>query len=160
MDSGFSLIDGITRTNRLMCQESSQGLFVTLFLTCLNPKTGETFYVNAGHNPPLHYQYKLDRFTSLHKTGMALGIDAQATYEERAMQLQPGDFILFYTDGVIEAFNAGGQDFGTKRLQQVISDHRYAAAEEIMMSLATAVEEFIAPASPADDITIMVVKRL
>jgi sigma-B regulation protein RsbU (phosphoserine phosphatase) len=67
---------------------------------------------------------------------------------------------LFYTDGVIEAFNAGGQDFGTKRLQQVISDHRYAAAEEIMMSLATAVEEFIAPASPADDITIMVVKRL
>jgi sigma-B regulation protein RsbU (phosphoserine phosphatase) len=160
IDSGFSLIDGITRTNRLMCQESSQGLFVTLFLTCLNPKTGETFYVNAGHNPPLHYQYKLDRFTSLHKTGMALGIDAQATYEERAMQLQPGDFILFYTDGVIEAFNAGGQDFGTKRLQQVISDHRYAAAEEIMMSLATAVEEFIAPASPADDITIMVVKRL
>ena len=160
MDSGFSLKDGITRTNRLMCQESSQGLFVTLFLTCLNPKTGETFYVNAGHNPPLHYQYKLDRFTSLHKTGMALGIDAQATYEERAMQLQPGDFILFYTDGVIEAFNARGQDFGVERLQQVISDHRFASAEEIIKSLATTVEEFIAPASPSDDITIMVVKRL
>jgi sigma-B regulation protein RsbU (phosphoserine phosphatase) len=160
IDSGFSLKDGITRTNRLMCQESSQGLFVTLFLACLNPKTGESFYVNAGHNPPLHYQYKLDRFTSLHKTGMALGIDAQATYEERALQLHPGDFILFYTDGVIEALNAGGQDFGMKHLQQVIFDHRYASADEIMISLATTVEEFIAPASPSDDITIMVVKRL
>jgi len=160
IDSGFSLKDGITRTNRLMCQESSQGLFVTLFLTCINPKTGETFYVNAGHNPPLHYQYKLDRFTSLHKTGMALGIDAQATYEEHALQLHPGDFILFYTDGVNEAFNARGQDFGMERLQQVIFDHRYASAEEIMISLATTIEEFIAPDSPSDDITIMVVKRL
>jgi PAS domain S-box-containing protein len=160
LDSGFSLKDGITRTNKLMCQESSQGLFVTLFLTCINPKTGETFYVNAGHNPPLHYQYKLDRFTSLHKTGMALGIDAQATYEEHALQLHPGDFILFYTDGVNEAFNARGQDFGMERLQQVIFDHRYASAEEIMISLATTVEEFIAPDSPSDDITIMVVKRL
>ena len=160
IDSGFSLKDGITRTNRLMCKESSQGLFVTLFLTCINPKTGETFYVNAGHNPPLHYQYKLDRFTSLPKTGMALGIDAQATYEERALQLHPGDFILYYTDGVNEAFNAKGQDFGMERLQQVIFDHRYASAEEIMLSLAMTVEEFIAPDSPSDDITIMVVKRL
>ena len=160
IDSGFSLKDGITRTNRLMCQESSKGLFVTLFLTCLNPKTGETFYVNAGHNPPLYYEYKLDRFTSLHKAGMALGIDAQATYVEHALQLHPGDFILFYTDGVNEAFNARGQDFGMKRLQQVIFDHRYASAEEIMTSLVTTIEEFIAPDSPSDDITIMVVKRL
>ena len=91
---------------------------------------------------------------------MALGIDAQATYEERALQLHPGDFILFYTDGVIEAFNARGQDFGMERLQQVIIDHRYASAEEIMISLAKTVEEFIAPASQSDDITIMVVKRL
>ena len=160
LDSGFSLEDGITRTNKLMCQESSQGLFVTLFLTCLNPKTGETLYVNAGHNPPLHYQYKLDRFISLQKTGMALGIDAQATYEEHALQLNPGDFILFYTDGVNEAFNAKGQDFGMERMQQVITDHRYGSAEDIMMSLTANVEEFITPAPPSDDITIMVVKRL
>lgn len=160
MNGGSSPEDGVNRTNQLMCQESSQGLFVTLFLARLDTRTGETLYVNAGHNPPLYYSYEQDQITDLTKTGMALGIEKQAIYEHRALTFDTNDFILFYTDGVTEATNANGQDFGTERLQQVISDHRYATAEDIVTALERAVDEFTAPALPSDDITIMVVKRL
>lgn len=157
---GSSLVEGIDRTNRLMDRESSQGYFVTLFLTRLNHRTGEMGYVNAGHDPPLIYSHKENKITSLTRTGMPLGIRTQEIHEQCTAQLDPNDFILFYTDGVTEAFNGNKQFFGEERLQQVIWDHRYSSAEDIVNSLSQAVNDFIGPATVTDDITILVVKRL
>jgi PAS domain S-box-containing protein len=159
INGNSSLQEGITRTNQLICQDSSQGLYVTLFVARINSKKGEISFVNAGHNSPLHYSNRKCRFTNLARTGMALGIDPQTIYKQQTVQIEPMDFIVFYTDGVIEAIDANGKDFGIKRLRQVILNHRNATPVEIVNSISKAVYDFIGSDVLKDDLTIMVAKR-
>jgi len=154
-----SLQEGITRTNQLICQDSSQGLYVTLFVTRINSEKGEISFVNAGHNSPLHYSNRKGRFTNLTGTGMALGIDPQTIYKEQTVRIEPMDFIVFYTDGITEAIDANGQEFGIKRLRQVILHHRNATPTEMVNSISKAVNDFIGSDVFKDDLTIMVAKR-
>jgi sigma-B regulation protein RsbU (phosphoserine phosphatase) len=159
LNGNSSLQEGIGRTNQLICQDSSQGLYVTLFVTRINPKKGEISFVNAGHNPPLHYSNRNGQFSSLTQTGLPLGIDPQSIYEQQSVQIDPMDFIVFYTDGVTEARNAEGMDFGIERLRQVILKHRNATTEEMANSISKAVYDFTGPDTLKDDVTIMVAKR-
>jgi sigma-B regulation protein RsbU (phosphoserine phosphatase) len=132
--------EGIAGANRLICAESTRGLFVTLFLGLLDPAE--------------------DDLTLLKATGMPLGIDTAANYGQRSIRMQPGDFLVLYTDGITEAFDEHGTEFGMERLQRVVYDVRSASVEEIQNSLLQTVNDFIENTAPADDITIMVVKRL
>jgi sigma-B regulation protein RsbU (phosphoserine phosphatase) len=152
--------EGISGANRLVCAESTRGLFVTLFFGLLDPASGEITYVNAGHNPPLFYRAAEDDLSLLKATGMPLGIDQAAAYSQRTIHMQPGDFLVLYTDGITEAFDEQGSEFGMERLQRVVYDVRGASVEEIQSSLLQTVNDFIDDTAPADDITMMVVKRL
>jgi len=152
--------EGITGANRQVCAESTRGLFVTLFFGLLDPATGDVTYVNAGHNPPLFYRAAEDDLTLLKATGMPLGIDTAAIYGQRMIHMQPGDFLVLYTDGITEAFDEKGQEFGMERLQQVVYDVRSASVAEIQSRLLRTVNDFIQNTAPTDDITVMVVKRL
>jgi len=152
--------EGIASANRLVCAESTRGLFVTLFFGLLDPLTGALTYVNAGHNPPIFYCASEDSLSLLKATGMPLGIDLATDFKQRTIQIQPGDFLVLYTDGITEAFDEHGEEYGMERLQRVVYDVRNATVAEIQDSLLQTVNDFSQNIAPADDITLMVVKRL
>ncbi len=152
--------DGIAHANRLICADSTRGMFVTLFYALLNPATGEITYVNAGHNPPLLCRADQDQLTQLARTGMALGVVEDAPFEQHTLRLNPGDFILLYTDGVTDVTNAHEQDFGMERLQRVILDHRHAPAADVMAALEQAIGDFAGSTAPFDDMAMVVIKCL
>jgi sigma-B regulation protein RsbU (phosphoserine phosphatase) len=151
---------GIARANRLICDDSTRGMFVTLFYALLDPATGALTYVNAGHNPPLLYQADRGQLTELTLTGMALGVEPDTSFEQHTLHLIPGDFILFYTDGVTDAMDTGGAAFGIERVEQVVRQHATSPAEAIMGALKTAIDDFTGASAPFDDIAIMVLKCL
>jgi sigma-B regulation protein RsbU (phosphoserine phosphatase) len=154
-----SSADGIAHANRLICADATGGMFVTLFYALLNPETGEMTYVNAGHNSPLLYRADQDQLTELTRTGMALGVMEDSSFEQRTVRLNAGDFVFLYTDGVTEAIDTQKREFGEERLQRVILDKRHAPAAEIVAGLEQALREFVGASSPLDDITIVAAKR-
>ncbi len=156
----LSPADGVTQANRLICADAANGMFVTLCYAQLDPATGEIVYVNAGHNPPLWYRADQDQLVELARTGMVLGIFDTNRFEQRTAQLNPGDFILLYTDGVTEATDAQQQEFGMERLRHVVLENRRASAAEMVAALEEATSGFIGSTAPFDDITVVVVKRV
>jgi sigma-B regulation protein RsbU (phosphoserine phosphatase) len=97
--------------------------------------------------------------TWLTNTGMALGIQEEATYQQGSVQLNPGDFLVMYTDGVTEAMDAGDELFGMERLQRVLLVNQDKPAAEIASALESALDQFTGSLPPHDDITIVIVKR-
>jgi sigma-B regulation protein RsbU (phosphoserine phosphatase) len=160
VDQAGSPAAAISRANRLVAQESTDGLFVTLWYGRLNTLKGDLTYVNAGHNPPLLYQAASDKMSSLDRTGMPLGIISGASFAQSHVQLQPGDFVVLYTDGVTEAMDSEQAEFGMDRLLAVVSDNNNASAEELATAIETAVDEFTSSALPFDDFTLLIARRL
>lgn len=156
----LSPVDGIGYANRLLCGESNDGLYVSLFFALLNLENGGLTYVNAGQNPPLLYNCVQNQLIELTSTGMPLGIDADNQYEQSTISLNHGDFILLYTDGVTDAINPHQQEFGTDRLKAVLLAQRRATSESILVSLEQAVNNFTGTHVLYDDLTIVVAKRL
>jgi serine phosphatase RsbU (regulator of sigma subunit) len=154
-----SLVDSFAQANRLICADSSDSMFVTLFYARLEIAIGKVTYLNAGHNPTLHYQAETDQLEWLAATGMPMGIDSEAAFGQRSLTLAPGDFLLLYTDGVPDALNALGEEFGTDRLWQLVYDHRQASITEIVTRVKNALGEFVGETLPVDDITIAACKR-
>lgn len=154
----------IARANRLICADSTHGMFVTLFFGMLDPATGELIYVNAGHNPPLLLQRRdggdQGQLVKLTRTGMALGVEAEIVYEQQGLRLRPGDIVVLYTDGVTDALDTRGRAFGMERLERVCIEHRDASAVELLAALESALDIFAESTAPFDDIAIMVVKCL
>ena len=152
--------EAIQATNHLICQDSFDSLFATLFYARLCPSSGELTYVNAGHHPPMFYRAQQDEVQLLRRTGLPLGIEIDSVYTERVIALQPGDFILFYTDGVTEATNLAQKEFGIERLQHAVYDLRGESTTAMLAGLEKTFNEFTDPDQSFDDITLMVVRRL
>jgi len=152
--------EGIAHANRLICADSTGGMFVTLFYALLNPATREFTYVNAGHNPPLLYHSEQDQLTELAPTGMVLGVLEDAPFEQRTLHLSPGDLVVLYTDGVTDATDVHLHGFGMDRLQRVILEHRDAPAAGLVAALEGAIGDFAASAAPFDDIAVVVMRCL
>ena len=160
MAGANSPADGIAQANRLICADSTNGMFVTLFYAQLNPATGELMYVNAGHNPPLLYRADQDELMKLTRTGMALGLFETAEFEQRTVRLNASDFVALYTDGVTEAMDAQSREFGEERLRRVILDNRHAPAQDIITALQRATGQFVGATAPFDDSTLVIAKRV
>jgi sigma-B regulation protein RsbU (phosphoserine phosphatase) len=152
--------DAIAHANRLLCADATSGVFVTLFYALLDPLAGEITYVNAGHNPPLLHRSDQGHFTELTRTGMALGVVEDSPFEERTLHLNPGDFMLLYTDGVTDATNAHEQSFGTERLQRVVLEHCRATGPGIVSALEQSIQDFVGSMDQFDDVAIVVAKCL
>jgi sigma-B regulation protein RsbU (phosphoserine phosphatase) len=155
--------EGIALANRLLCADASGGMFVTLFYALFDLQTGEMTYVNAGHNPPLLCAGgACERWTwiELTRTGMALGVVEDAPFEQRTVQIDPGDSVLFYTDGVTEAMDAQERLFGTERLLGMLREERNARAAQMLDALESALHGHVGETSRADDVTVVAVSRL
>jgi hypothetical protein len=109
--------DAIGQANRLVCADSPQGLFVTLFYAQLDPLTGEVLYVNAGHTPAWLQRAGGEAWIELTRTGLPLGMFRHQALQQRPIRLEPGDLLFLYTDGVLDATDPQGQAFGVERLR-------------------------------------------
>lgn len=146
--------------NHRILADTSAGLFVTVFYGVLDPSSGELTYSNAGHNPP--YLLSAQDGTTvreLDSTGVPLGIVDGMAWEQRVVQMDPGDVLLLYTDGITEAQNADEEFFDEERLREIVRAGLGRPAQEIQDDLIAQVDAFVDHASQSDDITVMVVVR-
>ena len=144
----------ISNVNLNLVRRGTSNRFVTLFFGVLDPE-GRCTYTNAGHNPP----YLLRQNGSIEELkdgGMVLGLFPFAEYESRTIQLHPGDHLILFTDGALEARNTAGEEFGEERLRALLQSNPTAAAGEILTRLQEAIMTFSADTPQHDDITMMV----
>ncbi len=147
-------------TNERILTDTQANLFVTAFFGVLDPKTGHLSYCNAGHNPPYLLSKEEDRQPiPLTKTGIPIGIDIDATWKLSNIQINPGDVLVFYTDGVPDAQNIDGDFFKEDTLVTLAQASIDQPAEAIQRSILDAVYNFAGDAPQFDDITIMVLAR-
>jgi sigma-B regulation protein RsbU (phosphoserine phosphatase) len=158
LDGAPSPAAGISLANRLICADSTGGMFVTLFYALLDPITRELTYVNGGHYPPLLCRVDQDELTRLMPTGMALGVIDDAPFEQETLRLEIGETLVLYTDGVIDATDPSGQAFGTERLRRVILEHRDSSADAVVVTLKEAIDSFVGGSAPYDDMAILVIR--
>jgi sigma-B regulation protein RsbU (phosphoserine phosphatase) len=154
--------EGIALANRLLCADSTGGMFVTLFYAQLNPATGEMTYVNAGHNPPLHRSNRGGEpgpLIELTRTGMALGVLEETPFEQCTVRIDPGDSVFLYTDGVTDALNAQSQEFGKLRLLHTLNEHRQTPAGQMLDTIARALDRHVGETPRADDVTMVAVSQ-
>jgi len=155
-----SLDEIIRESNDLITADASAGMFVTLFYCVLDSRSGHLVYVNAGHNPPLHYRNGTGTLHTLLPSGMAMGVMPGNTYSVGELDLAPGDVLVLYTDGVTEAFNMPGEEFGEGRLMDTVIASHDLRAGEILGTIFSRVHDFIGEAAQSDDITVVVIRHM
>lgn len=153
-----SLVATISAVNRYLADNIPSNRFVTLFYAELDPESGALSFLNAGHNPPLivHAAGTVEQLAS---GGLPLGIKTDAEYREGRTQLQHGDVLVVYSDGVTEAVSPSGEEFGATRLYEVVSRNIEASAAGIRDRIESSLTKFSQGTSAADDITLVIVKR-
>jgi sigma-B regulation protein RsbU (phosphoserine phosphatase) len=147
--------DTIRRVNRGLTRRAVEAKYATVFHATLSP-TGLLTYCNAGHNPPV--LFGTAGLRRLIAGGMPVGFFEQAVYDDVTEQLGPGDVLIVYSDGVTEALDVQGQEFGDERLVKLLEEHHQLDASAILDKLVAAVQEFAKGAPQYDDVTALVVK--
>lgn len=156
----ISLEEATKRINDIIYRNTPSDKFVTFFWGLIQPETLQFQYVNAGHNPPLLFKENQDDYTELKEGGLILGAMSGelASYTDNTIQLESGDLLVFFTDGVTEAMNpAETEEFEEKRLIDCINRHRDLSSQELMQAIISDVEDF-SGSIQHDDITLIVIK--
>ena len=143
----------ITRVNDELSRDNKQYMFVTVFIAILNILTGELIYSNAGHNPPYIRRAtgKIIRLDTRH--GPVLGASPGLAYKENKIQLQKGDLLFMYTDGVTEARNPEKVFFGDNRVSELLVSGEHESVEAVVEHVVNRVKSFENGADQFDDIT-------
>ena len=149
----------MSRLDRLVASNFPRNRFVTLFFGLLDPATGELTYCNAGHNPPflLRADGSIERLPSC---GTILGIFPELPYEVKHSRLMPGDMLTLFSDGVTEENNPAGEEYGEKRLAGVLSENGKIDAVAVVEAVRRSVLTWAAGGAPADDVTVVVARRV
>jgi sigma-B regulation protein RsbU (phosphoserine phosphatase) len=153
---GAPLADLVARLNRYACAHSLDGRrFTTAVLSEYDPASRRLTYVNAGHNAPILRRAN-GTLEKLEVGGLPLGIQSPITYETATLDLRPGDALIFYTDGVVEAFNEENAEFGNDRWFSAIRAMPELTAQESLQFLMKRVDDFAGATRQSDDITCLV----
>jgi sigma-B regulation protein RsbU (phosphoserine phosphatase) len=150
----------MAHSNMLLSKESVNSMFVTVFYGIYNVKTGEITYSNAGHNPPyiLKQNGQVEQLPL--SKDLVLGAIDGMEYHDFSLQLNPGDSLVLFTDGVTEATNTSFEEFGEQRLEDTLKDVVLHNCQEIIDAIKADVATFVGEAEQSDDITILAIKRL
>jgi len=153
-----SLAAVITRLNRLTATNLPSNRFITFFMCLVDGTSGELVFANAGHNPPLLLRAG-GAVQWLEEGGCPLGIIPTMKYDEARERLNPGDVLVVFSDGVTDASNPQGDDFGEERLAKVVGDHRRESATAILDAVNHAITDWAAGTPLPDDLTLLVARR-
>jgi sigma-B regulation protein RsbU (phosphoserine phosphatase) len=148
----------LSRIHRLYRHNFRFTTFVSVFLLALDPQRGELTYVNAGHHPPALAHPATGGMEWLMPTGPAVGLTEEAEYQEQAVPFRPGEALVLYTDGIPEAFDPAGQQFGQERLEAALRKAAGATAPEMLHRLREALQTFVGEEPLTDDITLIVLR--
>jgi sigma-B regulation protein RsbU (phosphoserine phosphatase) len=152
--------EALERTNKILVEERRSSLFITALAARLDLATGHLCVANAGHEPPLVVRADGSPISYLAGSGPLLGAFPRLDLPEATADLDPGDFVLLYTDGVTDARSPDGERFEEWRLLETVESVRGQLAGEVVAAVADRVCAFQAPSPPADDITIVAIRRL
>ncbi|MEW6358676.1 MAG: SpoIIE family protein phosphatase [Planctomycetota bacterium] len=156
--SGLGPADVLLKANDILVEDNDESMFVTLFLAIYETDTGKLRYANAGHNPPFHLTSEGKILPPIKATGPVLGAIPGVQYVEDEVQLDLGDVLALYTDGVTEAQNTTRELYGEERLQEVLTPHVGQAPEDLCDTVIAAVNQFQGE-NQFDDITLLILRR-
>jgi phosphoserine phosphatase RsbU/P len=152
ISSRNDLSAGMAEANRLLATQNTACMFVTLFHGVLDLTSGVLRYCNAGHNPPYLLRAEGGR-ASLNATGIPLGIQERIDYRMAETVLAAGDTLFLFSDGIVEAFDAAGKEFGTARLERILDAARRDGAADLVARVLCATAAFTQGAEQSDDVT-------
>ena len=156
---GVSPGECLTESNRLLASYSVDSMFVTVFYAIYNTKTGHVTYCNAGHNPP-HLLRANGTTEELPKPkNTIVGAFDGIEYQDDTLQLEHGDTLVMFTDGVTEAMNPKFEEFGNERLDNILGGLSASSCQQIVETVKAGIKDFVEGAEQSDDITILVLKR-
>jgi phosphoserine phosphatase RsbU/P len=155
-----ALMNAVVLTNNYITTNHMElNMFATYFFGMLDPANGQVAYINGGHNPPFIVGPDGVMKTCLKATGPAVGMVPNAHFRIEQAQLEPGDILYLYTDGVTEARTPTGEFFTEKRLESLLSQPPTSAAG-LLDRVEKALSDWVAGGIPSDDITMMAVRRI
>jgi len=150
----------LARANEFILNDSQTDLFLSAFYALLTAGSGRITYCNAGHNPPLWYQSDRQAFRPLAADGIVLGVLEDVSLHNAAIEVAPGDLLVFYTDGVTEAMNEEMEEFGAERLRSAIEDGAGGDADDVLEAIVAAVDDHTGEMPRWDDVTLVVARRM
>ena len=153
-----SVAEAVSRMNRELARENERAMFVTAFAASLELATGELEYVNAGHNPTYRVARRGDVAPLPGPIDPALGAVDGHGYRAQRLRLEPGDALMLYTDGVVEARSAADEEFHRLRLEGYLASCRDASAERMVQGLLDKLDEFVGDAPQYDDVTVLALR--
>ena len=149
----------VSKLNRLLFNSTNGEHYVTFFYAMFDQATRCLTYVNAGHNPPIFLRADdSSEFRQLTSGGLVAGAFEHAAYEQETVQLRSNDLLFLYTDGLTEALNSEGEEFGTSRMMETLKSIASLSADQIRDVVARRVKEWCAGMSLYDDLTFVVMK--
>lgn len=154
-DSPLSVLE---RLNRLYIHNINFSTFVTIFLGKYDPRTRVMSYANAGHNSAYVYRLKTNEEIWLRPTGPAIGLIERFSVDRQEIELQAGDILLLYTDGITEAANQNGVLWGEDRLAEIIRNNADSSSEQLIQKIMKALSEHTNGSSFADDVTLVIAR--
>jgi sigma-B regulation protein RsbU (phosphoserine phosphatase) len=146
--------------NQAICDLTNQERPVSFFYGCLEIEQGSLGYSNGGHHPPFLIKNSSREMISLETGGPVLGLIPGTRYESSTVKLEPGDLLVFYTDGIVEAENPEGEPYSQERLVSLVKSHQGRGASELIESVYQSVAEFRGSSLAEDDSTLLVVRVL
>jgi sigma-B regulation protein RsbU (phosphoserine phosphatase) len=153
--------DEVTRrANELIIADQRSRMFATTFVAYISLDTGYTQFSSGGHNPALLYRAASQQCEYLGTSGVAIGIFKTAEFDLETVQLNVGDILVLYTDGITEAINQDEDEFGEERLEQLVAENANLPAQHLADRILEAVNEFADEQNLFDDATLLVLKRV
>jgi len=143
----------------ILNNHASSNMFATIFFGILDPISGVLIYINAGHEPPLVFQQGGKVTERLNPTGLAVGMMPDVDFKVQQIQLEPGDTLLIFSDGVLEAKNPSGQSFGKEGLLKLL-EKADSTATALINRIESSLRAHIAESAQLDDLTTLAVRRL
>jgi len=154
-DARLESCEMLARLNRVLYSHTAPQMFATFFFAVLQAGDGQLRFVNAGHNYPIICGN--GRVVRLSEGGLPLGIFPESRYDEGCVDLQPGEIIALYSDGIVEAVDGQDREFGEERLVKILQDYCGRGAQSTLEAVLREVQAFAG--APQDDVTLMLVKR-
>jgi serine phosphatase RsbU (regulator of sigma subunit)/CheY-like chemotaxis protein len=154
---GRTLPDGIRQLNRYLCDNNQSQMFVTLYAGILDLRTGMLEYCDGGHEPPFLIRSGHKPQLTKKIDGLALGVDPSYPYQSMSLQLEPGDILFLYTDGVNEAKNLDGRFFKTDGIETALAADQMTTCESICNAVMKELGQFVNGAPQSDDIAMLAV---
>ncbi len=152
--------EALSEVNDLLTEDNETFMFVTVLYTVYDPDSGLLTYANGGHNNPLlvHADGTSEELT--HTGGIALGVMPGLEYKEASVTLGEGETLVLYTDGVSEAMNSEGEEFGMDRFREIFVQKPPTSARDTNEAILQAVSDFAGETAQSDDVTCLVLQRI